>query len=149
MRKVLILIVLFFGFQTVFAQDSLHLAVIDTLQQPVTAQEKLIIDANYAGGNMEDLYYYINNNFNYNNVKKEDIPIGIQRSSHFIFYVVFAVSEDGKTFEFSPKEIEENNSFYQEAVRVIASTHWNISTEDGIYKKQFLVLPIRANINDL
>ena len=54
MRKVLILIVLFFGFQTVFAQDSLHLAVIDTLQQPVTAQEKLIIDYIRENGSITD-----------------------------------------------------------------------------------------------
>jgi len=148
MKKITFLSLLFLGISPVFAQDSLRIAVADTLLQNLTESEKTLVDANYGGGNIEDLYYYVNNNFNYNNVKKEDVPSRARRRSYFIFYVVFAVSEDGKAFEFSPKEISEENSFYQEAVRVIASSRWNIATENGVYKKQFLVLPIRANISD-
>ena len=40
------------------------------------------------------------------------------------------MSEDGKAFEFSPKEISAENSFYKEAVRVIASTRWNVATKE-------------------
>ena len=108
----------------------------------------VIKDANYAGGSTEDLYYYVNNNFNYNNVAKEDIPTVARKQPYFVFYVVFAVSEDGKAFEFSPKEISAENSFYKEAVRVIASTRWNVATKENEYKKQFLVVPIKAVISD-
>ena len=120
-----------------FAQDTLTIE-----HQPI------IIDASYAGGNTEDLYYYVNNNFNYNNVKKEDIPAKAKKQPYFVFYVVFAISEDGKAFEFSPKEIGAENSFYKEAVRVIASTRWNVATKDNAYKKQFMVIPIKAIISD-
>lgn len=120
-----------------FAQDTLAIE-----HQPI------IIDASYEGGNTEDLYYYVNNNFNYNNVKKEDIPAKAKKLPYFVFYVVFAISEDGKAFEFSPKEITAENSFYKEAVRVIASTRWNIATKDNEYKKQFMVIPIKAIISD-
>ena len=120
-----------------FAQDTLAIE-----HQPI------IIDASYEGGNSEDLYYYVNNNFNYNNVKKEDIPAKAKKLPYFVFYVVFAISEDGKAFEFSPKEITAENSFYKEAVRVIASTRWNIATKDNEYKKQFMVIPIKAIISD-
>jgi hypothetical protein len=120
-----------------YAQDTLTIE-----HQPI------IIDASYAGGNTEDLYYYVNNNFNYNNVKKEDIPAKAKNQPYFVFYVVFAVSEDGKAFEFSPKEISPENSFYKEAVRVIASTRWNVATKNNEYKKQFMVIPIKANIGD-
>ena len=71
-----------------------------------------------------------------------------RKQPYFVFYVVFAVSEDGKAFEFSPKEISAENSFYKEAVRVIASTRWNVATKDNEYKKQFLVIPIKANLGD-
>ena len=120
-----------------YAQDTLTIE-----HQPI------IIDASYAGGNTEDLYYYVNNNFNYNNVKKEDIPAKAKNQPYFVFYVVFAVSEDGKAFEFSPKENSPENSFYKEAVRVIASTRWNVATKNNEYKKQFMVIPIKANIGD-
>lgn len=148
MKKITFLSLFFFSIPAAFAQDSLRVAVADTLLQKLIEPEKIVVDANYAGGSIEDLYYYVNNNFNYNNVKKEDVPNELRNRSHFIFYVVFAVSEDGKAFEFSPKEIEENNSFYQEAVRVIASTSWNVSTKDDVYEKQFMVIPIRANVMD-
>lgn|SRR5690554_6816044 len=120
-----------------FAQDTLTIE-----KQPI------IIDASYAGGNTEDLYYYVNNNFNYNNVKKEDIPAKAKNQPYFVFYVIFAVSEDGKAYDFSPKEISADNSFYLEAARVIASTRWNTATKDNVYKKQFLVIPIKAIISD-
>lgn len=137
MRNLSILLFLIFSNLSAFAQDTL-----------VLPYKPLVKDANYAGGNTEDLYYYVNNNFNYNNVKKEDIPKTAKKKPYFVFYVVFAVSEDGKAFEFSPKEISAENSFYKEAVRVIASTRWNVATKDNEYKKQFMVIPIKANIGD-
>lgn len=137
MRNLSILFFLVFSNLSAFAQDTL-----------VLPYKPIVKDANYAGGNTEDLYYYVNNNFNYNNVKKEDIPALAKKQSYFVFYVIFAVSEDGKAFEFSPKEITSENSFYKEAVRVIASTRWNVATKDNEYKKQFLVIPIKANIGD-
>lgn len=137
MRNVIILLFLVFNSLVVFAQDTL-----------AVPYKQIIKDVTYAGGNTEDLYYYVNNNFNYNNVKKEDIPATARKKPYFVFYVIFAVSEDGKTFEFSPKEIAPENSFYKEAVRVIASTRWNVATKDNQYKKQFLVIPIKANIGD-
>lgn len=137
MRNLSILFFLVFSNLSAFAQDTL-----------VLPYKPIVKDANYAGGNTEDLYYYVNNNFNYNNVKKEDIPVVAKKQSYFVFYVIFAVSEDGKAFEFSPKEITAENSFYKEAVRVIASTRWNVATKDNEYKKQFLVIPIKANIGD-
>lgn len=137
MRNLSILFFLVFSNLSAFAQDTL-----------VLPYKPIVKDANYAGGNTEDLYYYVNNNFNYNNVKKEDIPALAKKQSYFVFYVIFAVSEDGKAFEFSPKEITAENSFYKEAVRVIASTRWNVATKDNEYKKQFLVIPIKANIGD-
>lgn len=137
MRNLSILFFLVFSNLSAFAQDTL-----------VLPYKPIFKDANYAGGNTEDLYYYVNNNFNYNNVKKEDIPVVAKKQSYFVFYVIFAVSEDGKAFEFSPKEITAENSFYKEAVRVIASTRWNVATKDNEYKKQFLVIPIKANIGD-
>ena len=135
MRNLSILFFLVFSNLSAFAQD--------TLAHPLVE-----VDAHYAGGNTEDLYYYVNNNFNYNNVKKEDIPKIAKNKPYFVFYVVFAVSEDGKAFEFSPKEISAENSFYKEAARVIASTRWNVATKNNEYKKQFLVIPIKANIGD-
>lgn len=132
-----VLFLMIAGMQTALAQDTLAIA-----EKPV------IKDANYAGGGIEDLYYYVNTNFNYNNVKKEDIPASARKKPYFIFYVVFAVSEDGKAFEFSPKEIIAENTFYKEAVRVIASTRWNVGSENGVYRKQFLVLPIKASLSD-
>jgi len=137
MRNLSILLFLVFSNLSAFAQDTL-----------VLPYKPIIKDANYACGNTEDLYYYVNNNFNYNNVKKEDIPKTAKKKPYFVFYVVFAVSEDGKAFEFSPKEISAENSFYKEAVRVIASTRWNVATKDNQYKKQFMVIPIKANIGD-
>lgn len=137
MKNIMALFFLFLGTNISLAQDTL---LIET--------KPIIKDVSYSEGGMEDLYYYVNNNFNYNNVKKNDIPAAYKKQQYFIFYVVFAVSEDGKAFEFSPKEISEDNSFYKEAVRVIASTRWNIATLDKEYKKQFLVLPIKANISD-
>ena len=122
----------------VFAQD--------TLQMP--HKNNSIKDASYSGGGMEELYYYVNNNYNYNNVKKSDVPKAFVNHPFFIFYIVFAISEDGKAFDFSAKEITEDNSFYKEAVRVIASARWNIATKDQEYKKQYLVLPFKAMIND-
>lgn len=148
MTRIITLILLIFGFQKVVAQDTLQINLKDSLLVAQMEFEPVIKDAGYAGGDIEDLYYYVNNNFNYNNVKKEDVPQRFRRRNHFIFYVVFAVSEDGKAFEFSPKEISEENSFYKEAVRVISSSRWNIATEGGVYKKQFLVLPIRASVSD-
>lgn len=132
-----VLFLMIAGMQTALAQDTLAIT-----EKPV------IKDANYAGGGIEDLYYYVNTNFNYNNVKKEDIPASARKKPYFIFYVVFAVSEDGKAFEFSPKEIIAENTFYKEAVRVIASTRWNVGSENGVYRKQFLVLPIKASLSD-
>ncbi|UUV22162.1 hypothetical protein [Paenimyroides aestuarii] len=137
MRNLCLLILLLFNNLSAFAQDTL-----------VLPYKPIVKDAHYAGGNTEDLYYYVNNNFNYNNVKKEDIPAAAKNKPYFVFYVVFAVSEDGKAFEFSPKEILAENSFYKEAVRVIASTRWNVATKDNEYKKQFMVIPIKANIGD-
>lgn len=137
MRNLSILLFLVFSNLSAFAQDTL-----------VLPYKPIVKDANYAGGNTEDLYYYVNNNFNYNNVKKEDIPKTAKTKPYFVFYVVFAVSEDGKAFEFSPKEISAENSFYKEAVRVIASTRWNVATKENEYKKQFMVIPIKANIGD-
>ena len=137
MRNLSILLFLIFSNLSAFAQDTL-----------VFPYKPVVKDANYAGGNTEDLYYYVNNNFNYNNVKKEDIPKTAKNKPYFVFYVVFAVSEDGKAFEFSPKEISAENSFYKEAARVIASTRWNVATKNNEYKKQFLVIPIKANIGD-
>ncbi|HUH25781.1 MAG TPA: hypothetical protein VLY87_04090 [Flavobacterium sp.] len=137
MKRIFFLLIILFVSQHSFAQDTL-----------LVAPKTLISDASYAGGNVEDLYYYVNNNFNYNNVKKEDVPNKFKKRSYFVFYVSFAISEDGKAFEFSPKEITEENSFYKEAVRVIASARWNTATKDGQYLKQFLVLPIRASLSD-
>jgi len=137
MRLIYILFFLISGMHTALAQDTLSIA-----RKPV------VKDAGYAGGGIEDLYYYVNTNFNYNNVKKEDIPGYAQKKPYFIFYVVFAISEDGKAFEFSPKEINAENTFYKEAVRVIASARWNIGTENGVYRKQFMVLPIKASLSD-
>ena len=137
MRLMYFLFFMIAGIQTIWAQDTLAIA-----EKPV------IKDASYAGGGIEDLYYYVNTNFNYNNVKKEDIPASAQKKPYFIFYVVFAVRGDGKAFGFSPKEIAAENTFYKEAVRVIASTRWNIGSENGIYRKQFLVLPIKASLSD-
>ena len=128
---------LFFSVSACFAQDTLFYSL-----KPV------VKDAHYAGGSTEDLYYYINNNFNYNNVKKEDIPVKFKKQPYFIFYVIFAISEDGKAFEFTSEEISAENSFFKEAVRVIASTRWNPALLNNIYKKQFLVVPIKAVIND-
>ncbi|HLV47343.1 MAG TPA: hypothetical protein VKY32_09945 [Flavobacterium sp.] len=137
MIRIITLLLLIFGFQKAVAQDTIQFV-----------PEPVVKDGSYAGGDIEDLYHYVNNNFNYNNVKKEDVPERFRRRNYFIFYVVFAVSEDGKAFEFSPKEISEENSFYKEAVRVIASTRWNVATKDDVYEKQFLVIPIRANVSD-
>jgi len=117
----------------------------DTLQ---VVMNPVITDASYAGGNIEDLYYYVNNNFNYNNVNKDDVPVLSNKQSYFVFYVVFAISKSGKAIDFSPKEITPENSFYKEAVRVIASVRWNPALIDNEYKKQFLVVPIKAMIND-
>lgn len=137
MIRIITLLLLIFGFQKAVAQDTIQFV-----------PEPVVKDGSYAGGDIEDLYHYVNNNFNYNNVKKEDVPERFRRRNYFIFYVVFAVSEDGKAFEFSPKEISEENSFYKEAVRVISSTSWNVATKDGVYEKQFFVIPIRANVSD-
>lgn len=137
MKKLIVLLFLLVSNWSVFAQDTL-----------IMPYKPVVKDANYAGGSTEDLYYYVNNNFNYNNVKKEDIPATAKKQTSFVFYVIFAVSEDGKAFEFSPKEILAENSFYKEAVRVIASARWNIATKDNQYKKQFMVIPIKANIGD-
>lgn len=137
MKMTYILFFYIFSMHICSAQDTLALKV-----------KPLVRDAHYAGGGMEDLYYYVNNNFNYNNVKKEDIPIHVKKQPYFIFYVIFAVSEDGKAFEFSPKEISTENSFYKEAIRVIASARWNVALENNEYKKQFLVLPIKASLTD-
>ncbi|MBA5792186.1 hypothetical protein H1R17_04665 [Flavobacterium sp. xlx-214] len=137
MRILIVLLFLGFSINKTFAQDTLHFKT-----------KPIVKDASYSGGGMEDLYYYVNNNFNYNNVKKTDIPQTSKKQSYFIFYVVFAISEDGKAFEFSPKEIKEDNSFYKEAVRVIASVRWNPSLVGNEYKKQFLVLPIKASVNE-
>ena len=137
MRNLVLLLFFFLGANAVFAQDTL-----------LIERKPILKDASYSAGGMEELFYYVNNNFNYNNVKKTDVPEVYKKHQYFIFYVVFAISEDGKAFEFSPKEIKEDNSFYKEAVRVIASTHWNIATEDDLYKKQFLVLPIKASLLD-
>lgn len=137
MKLICALLFIITGSRAVWAQDTL-----------AVAQKPVIKDASYAGGGIEDLYYYVNTNFNYNNVKKEDIPAAAQKKPYFIFYVVFAVSEDGKAFEFSPKEIKAENTFYKEAVRVIASTRWNVGSENGVYRKQFLVLPIKASLSD-
>lgn len=128
---------IFFGVSTCFAQDTLLFSF-----------KPIVKDANYAGGNTEDLYYYINNNFNYNNVKKEDIPAKVKKQPYFIFYVIFAISEDGKAFEFSPEDISAENSFYKEAVRVIGSARWNPALFNNVYKKQFLTIPIKAVIGD-
>lgn len=137
MRIICILFLCLFVSQHSFAQDTL-----------MVTSKPIIKDAGYAGGTTEDLYYYVNNNFNYNNVKKEDVPNRFKKRSYFVFYVTFAISEDGKAFEFSCKELTEENSFYVEAVRVIASARWDTATRDGHYLKQFLVLPIRASLTD-
>lgn len=137
MIRIITLLLFIFGFQKAVAQDTIQFV-----------PEPVVKDGSYAGGDIEDLYHYVNNNFNYNNVKKEDVPERFRRRNYFIFYVVFAVSEDGKAFEFSPKEISEENSFYKEAVRVISSTSWNVATKDDVYEKQFFVIPIRANVSD-
>ena len=136
MRLILVFVLLIIGVNT-FAQDTLQIT-----------KTPIIKDVTYAGGNTEDLYYYVNNNFNFNNVKKEDIPASARKQPYFVFYVVFAISEDGKAFDFSPKEISEENSFYKEAVRVISSTRWNTATQDEEYKKQYLVIPIKAITTD-
>ena len=137
MRIIIALFLCLFASKSSFAQDTISVA-----------PKPIIKDASYGAGGIEDLYYYVNNNFNYNNIKKEDIPTKSKKKPYFIFYVSFAISEDGKAFEFSPKEIAEENTFYKEAVRVISSARWNISTENGHYKKQFLVLPIKASLSD-
>lgn len=136
MKLILVFVLVTLGVNA-FAQDTLQIA-----------KTPIVKDVTYAGGNTEDLYYYVNNNFNFNNVKKEDVPARARKQPYFVFYVVFAVSEDGKAFDFSPKEISEENSFYKEAVRVISSTRWNIATKDEEYTKQVLVIPIKAITTD-
>jgi len=53
MRNLSILLFLIFSNLSAFAQDTL-----------VFPMKPVVKDANYAGGNNEDLYYYVNNNFN-------------------------------------------------------------------------------------
>lgn len=137
MKNLSVLLFLLFGNLSAFAQD--------TLAMP---SKPVFTDVIYTGGTTDDLHNYINNNFNYNNVKKTDVPKTVNKQSFFVFYVSFTINEEGIPVDFSPKEISNENSFYTEAVRVIASTRWQFATENGAYKKQYVVIPIKASIGD-
>lgn len=111
--------------------------------------EEIIVENASYEGTLDDLYYAIYNNYTFQGISKNDLPEKAKGKSFYIFYVKFAVSEDGKPFEFSGEEIDDSNPMYTEAVRVLSSTKWNVATENGQYKKQFIVIPIKISINDL
>ncbi len=138
MKKVSSCILLVLCSFTGFAQD--------TLAMP---SKPVFTDVIYTGGTTDDLHNYINNNFNYNNVKKTDVPKTNKKQSFFVFYVSFTINEEGVPFDFSLEDIAKDNSFYIEAVRVIASTRWQFATENGAYKKQYVVIPVKASTNEL
>lgn len=110
--------------------------------------EEVIIDASYDG-QLNDLYHSIYNAYSFNNLQKKDIINYSKGKSFVVFYVKFAVSEDGKPFEYSPHEISDDNPFYLEAVRVISATKWNVALRNDLYHKQYIVIPFKVNLADL
>lgn len=136
-------VILFFFIMWVNAQETEVANDTLTINQTFTPN-----DSSYEGS-LDQLYHYIYNEFNFSGINKKDIPEAFNGKSFFIFFVKFAISEDGKPFEFSGEEIDIENPFYLEAVRVLSSTKWNTATENGQYKKQFVVIPIKVSTNDL
>lgn len=110
--------------------------------------KEVIIDASYDG-QLNDLYHSIYNAYSFNNLQKKDIINYSKGKSFVVFYVKFAVSEDGKPFEYSPHEISDDNPFYLEAVRVISATKWNVALRNDLYHKQYIVIPFKVNLADL
>lgn len=136
-------IILLFAISSLLCSAQEQESITNTIDETIT-----LYDASYEGS-LDDLYYAIYNNYTFQGISKSDLPEKAKGKTFFIFYVKFAISEDGKPFEFSGEEIDQKSPLYTEAVRVLSSTKWNTATENGQYKKQFVVIPIKVSTNDL
>ncbi len=104
--------------------------------------------AEYPGG-IRAFRSYISNNFNFHNVSLTDLSESDKTKANYIIYIGFMVDEEGKPAAFKPENTSEENSFYKEAVRVVASTRWQPAIKNGIRQKQYFVIPLQIYIEDL
>lgn len=127
-----------------------HSQVIDV--QNLIVQDSInripvIVDASYKGG-INNFYNYVSTNFNYNNLRKTDVLDEFKNREVMTIYVQFYINEEGKPVDFKPINTTEENTFFTETVRVIASSKWKPAIKDGIVFKQEFRMPIQAYIRD-
>lgn len=144
MKKLNLFLILLIPFFKCFAQvETNH----STDQNLFENHKNDIIDASYKGG-INNFYTFISNNFNFNNLKKEDILSEYKEKDIMVIYIHFSINEEGKPVDFQPINTESTNSFYLEGVRVISSTKWTAATKNGKPFIQDFNIPIQAYIRD-
>ncbi len=130
-------------------QDSIYVSLTDSL--PLIANDSLSItnskEASFPNG-MRAFRRYIANNFNFHNVDISQLELD-DNLSYYTIYLLFEIDEKGMPINFTPVNSTEENSVYQEAVRVVKSSRWTPATKNGVPVKQTLSLPVSIYIEDL
>lgn len=139
MKKILVFLV-FLSVQKIFGQND-TLVAFDTLLPPE-------MFAKYPGG-LRDFKTFFSYNFNFYNLKSEELTAQERNKKLYVFYVKFSVNAQGDTKDFYPVNTLDSNSFYKEAVRVLQSTKWEVSKKDSLKLSQGFVLPIQLYTSDL
>src|SRR5690606_37728082 len=91
---------------------------------------------------------YIAENFNFYNVDTENLELDPEEA-YYTVYLLFDIDENGQPKNFQPVNSTEENSVYQEAVRVVKSSQWIPATQNGKPIKQTLSIPLSVYAEDL
>lgn len=85
---------------------------------------------------IRDFYQILYSSINYDLLEAED-------KKSFLFYVKFAVDENGKPIDIQPEQINRKHPLFLDVSRVLSETKWIPGTDgQGNYQKKYVVLPI-------
>ena len=104
-------------------------------------------DARFEKG-LRNFRNYIAENFNFYNVEIEELDLD-PKEAYYTVYLLFDINENGNPENFKPVNSTEENSVYQEAVRVVKSSKWIPATQDGNPIKQTISIPVSVYVEDL
>lgn len=148
MKKLITSLFVGFPFFIGLSQNNQTSNVVKDTISTIESHLPVIVNASYKGG-INNFYNYIGTNYNFNNIKSEDIIEEFKGKDMMTIYLQFVINEEGKPENFRPINTSKENTFYTEAVRVISSTRWNAATENDKKIKQEFRIPIQAYIRDL
>lgn len=149
MKKLFVILLLIVGTNIWAQQDSVYIQneiaipeiVSDSLEIPART------DARFEKG-LRAFRNYIAENFNFYNVDTEALELDPEEA-YYTVYLLFDIDENGQPQNFKPVNSTEENSVYQEAVRVVKSSKWIPATQDGKPIKQTLSIPVSVYAEDL